>query len=58
MEGFINIITLNVGLSSTLAGIGSLATINNVDIILLQKVRGPSDDLDSILGKLGFDCVK
>jgi len=54
MESLINIITLNVGLSSTLAGIGTLAMINNVDIILLQEVRGSSDDLNSILGKFGF----
>ena len=56
MEGFINIITLNVGLSSTFAGICTLATINNVDIILLQEVRGCSDELNSIMGKLGFEC--
>ena len=56
MEGFINIITLNVGLSSTFAGICTLATINNADIILLQEVRGCSDELNSIMGKLGFEC--
>ena len=54
MEGFLNIISLNVGLISTLAGISKLATCYDVDIILLQEVRLSKDQLNSILGKLGY----
>ena len=54
MEGFINILSLNVGLSSTLAGISTIATIDNVDIFLLQEVRVSSEQLNLMLEKLGF----
>ena len=55
MEGFISIISLNVGLSSTLAGISEIATCYNVDIILLQEVRLSNNQLGALLGKLGYN---
>ena len=54
MESFVNIITLNVGMSSSLAGLINLITINDVDIVLLQEVRSSKEHLDNLLGGLGF----
>ena len=54
MESFINILTLNVGLSSTLAGLNTLATVNNVDLILLQEVRASNEQVQNMLGISDF----
>ena len=50
MESFVNILSLNVGLSSTLAGLSSLATVNNLHIVLLQEVRMDKEQLNNIVG--------
>ena len=57
MESFINILSLNICLRSTLAGLGSLATINNIDLILLQEVRVSQEDVDNMLVNLGFQAI-
>ena len=55
MKSFINILSLNVGLSSTLAGLSSIAAVNNVDLILLQEVRINKDQLNGMLGGYGYE---
>ena len=57
MESFINILSLNIGLSSTLAGLGTLATINKLDLIVLQEVRVSQEHIDNMLVNLGFQSI-
>ena len=57
MESFVNILSLNVGLSSTLAGLSSITSVNNVDIVLLQEIRVSNEQLNRMLEGLGFQAV-
>ena len=54
MESFVNILSLNVGLSNSLAGLPSLISSHSVDLVLLQEVRLGSIQLSNMLGSLGF----
>ena len=49
-----NILSLNVGMSSTLAGLTTLLSVYPVDIIFLQEVRISNDKISNLLGGLGF----
>ena len=53
MESHINILSLNVGLSSTLAGLSALTSVNRPDLILLQEVRISKEQLKNIIGAFG-----
>ena len=50
----INILSLNVGMSNSLAGLSSLITAHSVDLVLLQEIRISSEQLSTMLGGLGF----
>ena len=54
MEKMIRILSLNVGMNHSLAGLSSLVVVNNVDIVLLQEVTIPQDQFDSLVGSFGF----
>ena len=51
---YISIISLNIGMSTSLAGLTSLILTHSVDLILLQEVTTSSEQLDSLLCGLGF----
>ena len=55
MFGHINFFSLNIGTSSSLAGLQALIDSENLDIIFLQEVRLSSDQIKSLLS--GFDAV-
>ena len=57
MESSLNLLTLNVGMSSTLAGLSSLITANKLDVIFLQEVRLSSEQINLLLGNLGFQAA-
>ena len=50
MDRYIQILTLNVGLSNNLAGLSTILAVNSVDLILLQEFRSSKEHLNSILG--------
>ena len=52
----INFLSLNVGMSSTLAGLTTLITAQKLDIIFLQEVRLNSEQLNLIVNSLGFQA--
>ena len=56
MNQLISIMTLNVGMSSSLAGLVTLLSLNSVDLIFLQEVKSSTDQLMSILSGLGFSA--
>ena len=56
MESFVNILSLNVGLSSTLAGLSSIASVNNIHLVLLQEVRINKEQLNNLVGGFGFEA--
>ena len=49
-----NILSLNIGMSNSLAGLGSIIGSENLDLILLQEVRLTSSEIESILP--GYKC--
>ena len=49
-----NILSLNVGMSSSLAGLSSLLCSENLDLIFLQEVRPNSSEIESLLP--GYKC--
>ena len=55
MAGTINFFSLNVGMSSALAGLPALISSLYLDIIYLQEVRMTSEQLKLHVDKLGFD---
>ena len=57
MESLLNFLSLNVGMSSTLAGLSSLITANKLDLIFLQEVQLSSEQINLLLGKLGFQAA-
>ena len=56
MESPLNILSLNVGMSSTLAGLNSLILSNNLDLILLQEVKVSKEQLNAMLSSLDFQA--
>ena len=54
MDRKIKILSLNVGLSHNLAGLSTLVTANNVDLVMLQEVRMSQQQFDSHIEKIGF----
>ena len=50
-----NILSLNVGMSNSLAGLPSILCSENLDIIFLQEVRLSSSEIESFLP--GYKCV-
>ena len=57
MDHKINFLSLNIGMSSTLAGLSTLITTQNLDIIFLQEVRLSSEQIELQLGRLGFKAA-
>ena len=53
----INFLSLNVGMSSSLAGLPSLISAHNLDVIFLQEVRLSSEQMNLMIGMLGFETV-
>ena len=54
MDHKINFLSLNVGMSSTLAGLSNMITTQSLDVIFLQEVRLSNEQVELQLGKLGF----
>ena len=54
MAGQINFLSLNVGMSASLAGLVTLISAHQLDIIFLQEVRLTKEQLDILLGSIGF----
>ena len=54
MDSVLKILSLNVGMSSTLAGLTNLLRMENIDIVLLQEVKSTEEDIDSLVNSLGF----
>ena len=52
----LNFLSLNIGMSSTLAGLVTIITNHKLDIIFLQEVRLTSEQLNLLLAKLGFEA--
>ena len=48
----INFLSLNIGMSSTLAGLPSLISAHNLDLIFLQEVRLTSEQINLMIGML------
>ena len=57
MDTLTNILSLNVGMSASLVGLNSLIVTNSVDLILLQEVTIPSEQLLNALGNSEFQAV-
>ena len=53
----INVLSLNVGMSSTLAGLRALISSNDFHLIFLQEVKNTDADLNMFLQNLGFHIV-
>ena len=53
MDPKINFLSLNVGMSSTLAGLSTLITTQNLDIVFLQEVKSSGEQIELLLG--GWD---
>ena len=51
----LNILSLNIGMSNTLAGLTSIVVSESVDLIFLQEVRLTSAEIESLLP--GFSCA-
>ena len=49
MDSKINIFSLNVGMSATLAGLPAIIKAEHLDIIFLQEVRLSSDQIEHLL---------
>ena len=45
----LNLLSLNVGTSSSLAGVSALVNLQNIDIVLLQEVRISSLAIENLL---------
>ena len=56
MDSEIKFLSLNVGMSSTLAGLTTLITAQRLDIIFLQEVRLTSEQLNLMVNKMGFQA--
>ena len=50
----IRILSLNIGLKSDLAGLGTLIKVHKLDLVLLQEVRISEEQLNQKVGHLGF----
>merc|ERR1711867_82397 len=50
----IRILSLNIGLKSDLAGLGTLIKVHKLDLVLLQEVRISEEQLNQEVGHLGF----
>ena len=57
MDRKLRILSLNVGLSHNLAGLTTLLTIHKADLILLQEVRCPKEQLLAALGQSDLQAV-
>ena len=57
MGAKLNFLSLNIGMSSTLAGLTTLITAQRLDVIFLQEVRLTSEQLCLLVGKLGFQAT-
>ena len=51
----VNFLSLNVGMSSSLAGLVTLVSAQQLDIIFLQEVRLTKEQLDILVVNLGFE---
>ena len=51
----INLLSLNVGTSSSLAGVATLVEVHKIDVLFLQEVRSSSVQIESLLK--GFKAV-
>ena len=56
MASSINFLSLNVGMSSSLAGLISLIPAYDIDISFLQEVRLSREQIDHFLDGLGFQA--
>ena len=56
MESFVKILTLNVGMSSTLAGLTTLIMSKSVDLVFLQEVKSSTEQIINLLSGLGYSA--
>ena len=52
----INILSLNIGMSSTLAGLTTLISSYNLHLMLLQEVRNTKEEIISFLGTSDYQA--
>jgi exonuclease III len=57
MESSINFFSLNVGMNASLAGLSTLIVANSLDIIFLQEVRLSSEQIELLLGGMGYQAA-
>ena len=55
MESTINIMSLNVGMTTNFAALTTLLSDIATDVILLQEVRVSNEHLNCVLGPLGYN---
>ena len=56
MADHIKFLSLNVGMSATLAGLSTLIVAQELDIIFLQEVRLTSEQINLFVNRLGFQA--
>ena len=57
MDTEVNFLSLNVGMSASLAGLTTIMGVQKLDIIFLQEVRLSSEQLNLLVGSLGFQAI-
>ena len=58
MESRLRFLSLNVGLKNNLAGLATLIQVHKLDIVLLQEVRISDEQVDNLIGSLGFKSLE
>ena len=57
MARLVNFLSLNVGGSSSLAGLNMTISIVNFDVILLQEVRSTQTQVDALVNRWGYSSL-
>ena len=57
MAQLVNFLSLNVGSSSTLAGLNVTISLLKFDVILLQEVKSSQIQVDSLVNRAGFSSL-
>ena len=55
MDSVLNVFSLNIGMSATLAGLSTIVKVENLDLLLLQEVRISKEQIEQQLR--GFTAV-
>ena len=57
MVQLVSFLTLNVGGSSSLAGLSMTISLLKFYVILLQEVKSTQDQVDSSINRFGYSCL-